>query len=258
MKKSFYFFPFKKDAPYLLYDDRKVFISETFVSLYNKLYGVNSWKLILRKFRLISILFEQFSKRIVSVPEKNINLIYVGYDSSLYFSLDENMQVFKLYRCMNNDFVEEKFLGHTLNIFSSKELERQMAPIKDFFRSWWIELSDGTHGIHGDLTPFNICITDSEISLIDSKPDQNDSIIFDYLYFYAYSMHLLGRRKFMKRSEKHRIQGMLEELVVDSFPENDYDRVIQLAKGLILKGDPPFHNFETFHNRFIAIVDRAK
>ncbi|MFO8022360.1 MAG: hypothetical protein R6U65_07835 [Perlabentimonas sp.] len=258
MIKSFYFFPFKKDTPYLMYDDRKVFSSEIFISLYNKIYGVNSWKLIMRKFKPISILFEQFSKRSVAVPAEDVNLIYVGYDSSLYFSLDENTQVSKLYRYMNNNFVEEKFLGHTLNIYSSKEFERQMAPLKDFFRSWWIELRDGTHGIHGDLTPFNICIADSKILLIDSKPEQNNSIIFDHLYFYAYSMHLLGRRKFMKKTEKQLIQGMLEELVIASFPESDYDRVIQLAKGLILKGDPPFHNFETFCNRFIAIVDGAK
>ena len=258
MIKSFYFFPFRKDKPYLLYDNSMVFSSKVFVSLYNKLYGVNSWKLILRKFRPFSILFECFNKIIVDVPEKDVSLIYVGYDSSLYFSLDGNKQVSALFRSVNGKFIEEKYLGHTLNVYCTKELERQMVPLKKFFKSWWLELRDGTHGIHGDLTPFNICISNGNVSLVDSKPEQNSSIIFDHLYFYAYSMHLLSRRKFLKQSERQRIQYMLEELVIASFPEYDYDRVIQLAKGLILKGDPPFHSVETFRNRFIALLNQAK
>lgn len=258
MFKKFHYFPYKKDAPYILYDDSKVFSSEVFLSLYNKLYGVNSWKLILRKTNPVSIIFEQINKTRIIVPEDNVNLIYVGYDSSLYFCLDSNMQVSRLYRNLNGEFFEEEYLGPSLSIYNSHSLEHQMPYLKNFFQDWWDGLKKGKHAIHGDLTPFNICISEGKISLVDFKPHRNDSIIFDHLYFFAYSMHLLSRRKFMKSSEKHSIRRLLEELILASFPEDDFNMVIQLAKSLELKEEPPFDSFETYREHFIALVDGAR
>jgi hypothetical protein len=192
----------------------------------------------------------------VYVPDKDVQIIYRGYDSSLYFCLDENLNTTKLYRKSQVDFVEEEFLGSTLNIYSYPELKSKIPELTQFFRDRWEKIKQGKLTIHGDLTPFNICIDHHKISPIDPKKHYSDSIIFDRLYFYVYSMDKVKKRKFLNQKEKDAIANLLDNLVVESFPEDDYKLVMQLAESLNLLKEPPIKDFDLYRMRFISLFKK--
>ena len=124
MKSKFYYFPYRRKVPYIMYKDRRIFKTKIFTTLYNQL-GANTLHLLLRKKYFISYLFEQipakYNSTYCTVPDKCIKLIYYGYDSVIHFSFDPNNEVNEIYK-QTETFDKESFLGYSLNIFDIDEL----------------------------------------------------------------------------------------------------------------------------------------
>lgn len=258
MKKNFSSFPYSKKPPVILYDGMYLFHSKIFLSLYNKISGRNSWKMELRRNKFISWIVEPFTYVTEQVPSEDVNLVYKGYDRTLYFCIDKNLVVSSMFSGSNGEFVNEEYLGSTPNIFCHNDLKSILHQLTAFFRERWIKLKSGEATIHGDLTPFNICIEGDRVSLIDPKENSSDSIIFDWIYFYAYSISKIKHRKLLKSKDKNEIIQLINLLVKSSFPVEDLDYVIKLVSELKLNDHPSVENFGEFRIKFIELLESEK
>ncbi len=253
MKKTYYTFTYKK-FPNIYYSNRNIFNSKIFNSLYGKL-GDNSLKWRLRKNTFFSFLWERFFKKEVDVPSTNTGLVYVGYDSLVFFELDSSLEVVRVFRKPNGEkrFVEEEFLGYPPNIFDSVEFKKQAEVLTDFFKKHWLNLLKDEDSLHGDLVPSNMCMKDGVIRTIDSKRIYSDSIVFDHMYFYCYANKKVDERKKLSVAEKLKVKEILDGIFLKSFSEKNLEKFLKETENLKLK-KLPFENFPHYKRKFISLL----
>ncbi len=253
MKSTFFLFTYK-DFPNIGYTDRKVFKSKIFNSLYDKL-GDNSLKWRVRKNPLFSFFCEKFFKKDFSVPNSKIKLMYLGYDSVIFFELDDFLDVKKVFRKVGDEkFVEEEFLGYSPSIFEKDEFRNQSRILIKFFKKHWLDLKKGAVQLHGDLVPSNICIKDSILTIFDSKNIYSESIIFDHLYFYCYTYKKIDERKGLEGNEKKELLKILHDIFLKTFSSEDKKFILEEVQNLKLKKNP-FKKFPYYRMKFISLFE---
>ncbi len=252
MIKKFYLFTYK-DYPNVYYSDRDVFKSKIFNSLYSKL-GDNSFKWRVRKNFFFSFLFERFFRKKIQVPNEKVKVVYMGYDSMVFFELDDSLEVKKVFRKTKGDenFVEEPFLGYTPDIFDVEKFSKVFDVLCDFFQKHWLDVKKDKEKLHGDLVPSNICIKGGKITLIDAKRIYSDSIIFDHLYFYCYAYRKIEGRKKISGFEREKLLKILKDLLSKSFDPKDKKLILKEVENLKLK-KTPFRNFDSYVKKFVLI-----
>jgi len=260
IKEVFYYFPQRqKQPPFILYKNKYVLKSKIFGILYSKM-GANTWKLRLRKNIVFSALLELVLgwriKTYETIVDKSVKLIYIGYDNEIHFSFNSNMEVNHIFKKKNN-YNKEKFLGYSLNIFDYENLLNSQELLINFFKKHWKDLKTGNRHIHGDLVPSNICISNYTISLIDEKNDYCDSIIFDHLYFYCYSMSTIDSRNNLSVDIKNQIIIIINNIFRSVFKKDELTEVAILIESLELK-KLPFENFNSFKNLFYSEIIQHK
>lgn len=255
MIKNFYLFTYK-DCPNIYYSDKKVFESRIFNSLYSKL-GDNSFKWRIRKNPFFSFLFERFFQKKILVPNEKVRVVYVGYDSMVFFELDDSLDVKKVFRKTKEgkEFIEEPFLGYPPNIFDVNEFSKDFDILCDFFKKHWLDLKRDKEKLHGDLVPSNICIKEGQITLIDSKRIYSDSIVFDHLYFYCYAHKKIDQRKKITETQRKELLEILEDIYLKTFSKKEIDKIVKEVKALNLK-KLPFKDFNFYREKFLLFIKK--
>jgi len=255
MIRKFYYFPYRKHVPYILYQNNSIFKTRIFENLYNKM-GLNTWRLLLRKNLFFSFLFELIPSSYVKtncyVPNSSIKLIYYGFDSIIHFSMNDNNEIIEIFK-KNDSFQKEKFYGHSLNIYNDKEIENNKQVLISFFKSHWHSLKAGKHEIHGDLVPPNICIKNKEITLIDRDIKYSESIIFDLVYFYCYSIMSIENRKFLNKKSKIKITNIINEIMLSVLEDENPKQLLKSIDEINLN-NIPFTDFHKYRNIFISEI----
>lgn len=119
-----------------------------------------------------------------------------------------------VWRKKANSWSSEEFLGYQLiSSYTLIEFHEKKELIKKAFQMQWQLVQKNSSNIHGDFTHFNILVEqDGEINFIDRKENQN-SILFDFFYFYAYIRQCLARCSTLSKADEVQIVEELEEII---------------------------------------------
>ena len=216
MIKKYYYFPFKKNPPFILYENHSCFNKKLFQNLYYKI-SSNSFKLRLRKDKVVSKIFELFFHKNIVVPNRKIDIIYFGFDNTIFF--DKNRDF--IYLKNEGKFEKKDFLGYNLNFANIDEIESQKGIIVCLLKEHLKNLLESNVTLHGDFTPFNILTSGNNYSFIDQKRVNSDSKLFDHFYFYIYTKKRILGYLGLKKSLKEEIISELDDIFVNVFKNLD-------------------------------------
>ena len=251
---KFYCFP-RKQKIYLIYSSYRIFQTKLFQQLIIQSSPKNSifYRFMKTKFGfMISFIF----KSEFEVPKDNCDYIgIIKNNTKILFEInDKSTWVWK--KKENDIWEREPFLGNQLiSEYSLKEIDSKYQLIENALQIHWNYLQNKTSRIHGDFTHFNILYDEGgEIHFIDQKSHEN-SILYDFYYFYAYLKQCIQRCSTLSVLEKnkmiYRIESILKKVCkYDSIEKfNDDCKNIQNPKvcGLLSK------NKDTFLADFINI-----
>jgi len=174
-------------------------------------------------------LFENLFKVTKRVPNKNVFLIYMGHDSTLYF-IKEHEAIYLIKYC-NGKFTKEKFKGFPIHYnFKNSKIPNKKLLIKTL-REHFKNIKYKKIKIHGDFTVYNILVDDSQrITIIDKKKNNSKSLLTDHFYFYVYFLMRVQRhnpfnKKMFKASEKQ-----LFEIYQEVFKDEDCTLLNEIDK----------------------------
>jgi hypothetical protein len=188
------------------------------------------------------------------IPDKNVNLIYKGYDYTHFFVLKQN-EVIKMYTLYEKKIIKTNFLGYPLienfqiNYFSNKNT------ISLILKRHWLQLKNGIKKCHGDFTPFNILIKKNKFYFIDEKKN-TQPIIFDHFYFYSSILFKVSSFATNAPEINKTIKIELDAIYLEIFKNEN----IHSLKNQLLQikthemGNPNL--FYQYKNIFIAVLEK--
>ena len=215
MIKRFFYYPFPRKRA-LLYTDRDVLRSELFRALDCKLFPENPPVLKLRRGACASLAEVLFRKH-CDVPAAEVSLIYLGYESNVYFALDAAGCPARVWRERDAAVKEEAVLGMPVFFDPAAGEPDSILKLKEFLRQHWINLRAGG-SLHGDLTHFNILLSQQGVvSAIDQRPPLQTASLSDHFYFYAYLLRAVRRYRPASDARHEQVKAVLDGLMKSVF-----------------------------------------
>lgn len=215
-RTTFYSLELNSKQGKLFFNSKNVLNDQLFIYLSKKLYSP-----IIVSVRTNSIfqdLFGWLFKVEKEIPNKNVFLIYEGYDSTVYFYKEKGN--ISLIREKDDIFTNETFKGFPIHYdFSLDHIVNKDIIIK-VLKEHLSLLKTNLKNTHGDFTNYNILVDNNDkISIIDPKGTESSSILTDHFYFYSY---FLIRTRLANPLNKKRVKSIEKEL---------YDIYHQVFKG---------------------------
>jgi len=257
MIKKFYYFPYKIDPPYILYDSEDILKSNLFRALLSKI-GSNSIKLRIRKNKFVSCLVKWLYKTNINVPNRNIRIIYHGFDNNIFFEFyNESKKVKKVYLEEKGKLEVMEFFGVPpfYDFYGDKIKNAKL--LKKFLQNHWDDLKHNRTKLHGDLTIFNILLKNNKIKLIDHYP-VNNSKIFDHFYFYFMFLQKIYAWKGNSLKNKNKIKKALEDMYAAIFINESKDELVKLVEQIKVEDAKGLWYKPTAKKRFLDLINRIK
>jgi len=239
--------------PYILYDSVDIFDSELFKSLYCRI-GSNSLKLRLRKNKFISRIVQTSHKKKIYVPNKNMRVVYHGYDHLVFFEFGKTIhEIWRVFFYTGGRFIEKKFLGYPIFYsFNEGEIKNKEALLK-FLEERWNKLKKDKIPLHGDFIAHNVLINGGKISLIDSRKITN-SKIFDHFNFYSYFVQQLNAWKGISSAKKKALKNSIDDIYANIFGKEDQEYLINLINQIKLSDATGLRNKSGSKNDFVKLI----
>lgn len=203
----------KKLEQYLIYSSKETTHSKIFKNLRTQISAKNSIF-----FRLaasdIGYWLAQWFKESIDVPKNESEYIgLVKKDQKILFELESN-QPTNVWRKENGHWQNEPFLGYQLiSVYSLVEFQKKKEAIANALDLHWKNVSHDQSKIHGDLTHFNILLSQGGgYEFIDQKSNEH-SRIYDFFYFHSYLKQSVFRNSELKTKEKEGIEGILDDVL---------------------------------------------